>query len=140
MYQPPPTDQSTFESQAHYNLQATEDVEEDHGFEENKFPVEIPKRPNYRPKPLRWPFIVCVVALLSALMALVIFAKYKVDFVDNNLYIRHDNDHVKNARFSIKDHHDHVRDVRFNLVYSKRRGAINPPPWEITGDEHHFIV
>ncbi|TDZ49757.1 hypothetical protein CTRI78_v007884 [Colletotrichum trifolii] len=116
MYQPPPTDQSTFESQAHYNLQATEDVEEDHAFEEKKFPIEIPKRPNYRPKPLRWPFIVCVVALLTALMAL-----YKVEFVDNNLYLRHDNDHVKNARFHIKDHHDHVR---FNLVY-KRKPAGN---------------
>ncbi|KAL0944857.1 uncharacterized protein CTRU02_202744 [Colletotrichum truncatum] len=78
MYQPPPTDQSTFESQAQYNLQATEDVEEEqHSFEDRKkqYPVAFPKRPNYRPKPLRWPFITAMIVLLALLMGLVIFAR-----------------------------------------------------------------
>ncbi|WYZ44869.1 hypothetical protein EsH8_VIII_000185 [Colletotrichum jinshuiense] len=76
MHQPPPVDQSTFESHAQYNLQATEDVYDDHpDVEEKKHHAKIPKKPNYRPKPLRWPFIVCMVLLLSMLMGLVIFAR-----------------------------------------------------------------
>ncbi|KAF9880091.1 hypothetical protein CkaCkLH20_02045 [Colletotrichum karsti] len=77
MHQPPPADQSTFESQAQYNPQATEDVdEEQHSLEEKKrYAAEIPKRPNYRPKPLRWPFIAAMIALLGLLMVLVIVAR-----------------------------------------------------------------
>ncbi|KAK2059566.1 hypothetical protein LY76DRAFT_625760 [Colletotrichum caudatum] len=75
MHQPPPADQSTFESRAQYNLQATaDDDDEDEHYELEKVPPSIPKRPNYRPKPLRWPFIVCIVAILTVLMALVVYA------------------------------------------------------------------
>ncbi|KAK2038063.1 hypothetical protein LZ31DRAFT_609791 [Colletotrichum somersetense] len=75
MHQPPPAEQSTFESRAQYNLQATadDDDEEEH-YELEKVPPSIPKRPNYRPKPLRWPFIVCIIAILTVLMALVVYA------------------------------------------------------------------
>ncbi|KAK2729049.1 hypothetical protein CKAH01_10488 [Colletotrichum kahawae] len=76
MHQPPPTDQSTFESQAQYNLQATEDVDdEQHFVEEKKRPIQLPKRPNYKPKPLRWPFIAVVILLLGILMSLIIVAR-----------------------------------------------------------------
>ncbi|KAK1590273.1 uncharacterized protein LY79DRAFT_632641 [Colletotrichum navitas] len=75
MHQPPPADQSTFGSLAQYNLQATadDDDEEEH-YELEKIPPPIPKRPNYRPKPLRWPFIVCIIAILTVMMALVVYA------------------------------------------------------------------
>ncbi|WQF80706.1 hypothetical protein CDEST_05720 [Colletotrichum destructivum] len=97
MHQPPPADQSTFESRAKYNLQATEDAEEEEEerrqqqqqqqHQQNEWeddeadepkknaPPPIPRRPNYRPKPLRWPFIVCMVVLLSVLMGLVVYAR-----------------------------------------------------------------
>ncbi|KAF6788432.1 hypothetical protein CSOJ01_15027 [Colletotrichum sojae] len=93
MYQPPPADQSTFESQAQYNLQPTEDVEEEHILvgEKNQqqvyHAVEVPKRPNYRPKPLRWPFIACVIVLLSVLMALVIIARTTMPNSDSTAII-----------------------------------------------------
>ncbi|KAI8244217.1 hypothetical protein K4K55_005991 [Colletotrichum sp. SAR 10_96] len=72
MHQPPPADQSTFDSQARYNLQATEDVDDEQHFveEEKKRTIQLPKRPNYKPKPLRWPFITVVILLLGILMAL----------------------------------------------------------------------
>ncbi|KAJ0165913.1 hypothetical protein CTA2_9484 [Colletotrichum tanaceti] len=38
-------------------------------------PAPIPRRPNYRPKPLRWAFIVCMVVVLSVLMGLVVYAR-----------------------------------------------------------------
>ncbi|KAF4856991.1 hypothetical protein CGCSCA4_v000029 [Colletotrichum siamense] len=77
MHQPPPADQSTFDSQARYNLQATEDVDDEQHFveEEKKRTIQLPKRPNYKPKPLRWPFITVVILLLGILMALVIVAR-----------------------------------------------------------------
>ncbi|OHW98058.1 hypothetical protein CSPAE12_03238 [Colletotrichum incanum] len=75
MHQPPPADQSTFESRAQYNLQATDDFEEEHNELEKKRPPPVPKRPNYRPKPLRWPFIVCMIFVLSVLMGLVVYAR-----------------------------------------------------------------
>ncbi|KAK1855576.1 hypothetical protein CCHR01_01752 [Colletotrichum chrysophilum] len=76
MHQPPPADQSTFDSQARYNLQATEDIDDEQHFveEEKKRTIQLPKRPNYKPKPLRWPFITVVILLLGILMALVIVA------------------------------------------------------------------
>ncbi|KAF4421830.1 hypothetical protein CGGC5_v004549 [Colletotrichum fructicola Nara gc5] len=72
MHQPPPADQSTFDSQARYNLQATEDIDDEQHFveEEKKRTIQLPKRPNYKPKPLRWPFITVVILLLGILMAL----------------------------------------------------------------------
>ncbi|KAI8270192.1 hypothetical protein K4K58_011593 [Colletotrichum sp. SAR11_239] len=77
MHQPPPADQSTFDSQARYNLQATEDVDDEQHFgqEEKKRTIQLPKRPNYKPKPLRWPFIAVVILLLEILMSLVIVAR-----------------------------------------------------------------
>ncbi|KAF4834957.1 hypothetical protein CGCTS75_v002884 [Colletotrichum tropicale] len=77
MHQPPPADQSTFDSQARYNLQATEDVDDEQHFveEEKKRTTQSPKRPNYKPKPLRWPFIAVVILLLGILMSLVIVAR-----------------------------------------------------------------
>ncbi|OLN81040.1 hypothetical protein CCHL11_09410 [Colletotrichum chlorophyti] len=76
MHQPPPAEQSTFESQVQYNLQATEDFDEEQPeLEKKRYLVELPERPNYRPKPLRWPFIACMILLLSVLMGLVIFAR-----------------------------------------------------------------
>ncbi|KAJ3962590.1 hypothetical protein N0V92_000659 [Colletotrichum tropicale] len=74
MHQPPSADQSTFDSQARYNLQATEDVDAEQHFveEEKKRTIQLPKRPNYKPKPLRWPFITVVILLLGILMALTI--------------------------------------------------------------------
>ncbi|KAF4930746.1 hypothetical protein CGCVW01_v000880 [Colletotrichum viniferum] len=77
MHQPPPADQSTFDSQARYNLQATEDVDDEQHFvqEEKKRTIQLPKRPNYKPKPLRWPFIAVVILLLGILMGLVIVAR-----------------------------------------------------------------
>ncbi|EFQ33947.1 uncharacterized protein GLRG_09091 [Colletotrichum graminicola M1.001] len=75
MHQPPPADQSTFESRAQYNLQATaDDDDEDEHYELEKIPPPIPERPNYRPKPLQWPFIVCVIVILTVMMALVVYA------------------------------------------------------------------
>ncbi|KAF3800419.1 hypothetical protein GCG54_00014218 [Colletotrichum gloeosporioides] len=72
MHQPPPADQSTFDSQARYNLQATEDVDDEQHFveEEKKRTIQLPTRPNYKPKPLRWPFIAVVILLLGILMTL----------------------------------------------------------------------
>ncbi|KAK1969296.1 hypothetical protein LY78DRAFT_725842 [Colletotrichum sublineola] len=75
MHQPPPADQWTFESRAQYNLQATADDDDEERYElEKKVPPPIPKRANYRPKPLRWPFIVCMIVVLIVLMSLVVYA------------------------------------------------------------------
>ncbi|KAF0320372.1 hypothetical protein GQ607_012468 [Colletotrichum asianum] len=77
MHQPPPADQSTFDTQARYNLQGTEDVDDEQHFveEEKKRTIQLSKRPNYKPKPLRWPFIAVVILLLGILMSLVIVAR-----------------------------------------------------------------
>ncbi|EXF83860.1 hypothetical protein CFIO01_03883 [Colletotrichum fioriniae PJ7] len=76
MHQPAPARQPTLESQAQYNLQATEDIDEDQNeLDEKKHPPPIPKRPDYRPKPLQWPFIVCMILTLSILVGLVIYAR-----------------------------------------------------------------
>ncbi|KAK1973836.1 hypothetical protein LZ30DRAFT_827788 [Colletotrichum cereale] len=75
MHRPPPAEQSAFESRALYNLQATdEDIEEEQDELEKK-PPPIPKRPNYRPKPLQWPFIVSMIVVLMMLMGLVVYAR-----------------------------------------------------------------
>ncbi|KXH45929.1 hypothetical protein CSAL01_09157 [Colletotrichum salicis] len=88
MHQPPPARQSTFESQAQYNLQPTEDVGEDHNeLDEEKHPPPIPTRPDYRPKPLQWPFIVCMILILSIFVALVIYARNTMPNSDNTAVI-----------------------------------------------------
>lgn len=89
MHQPPPADQSTFDSQARYNLQATEDVDDEQDFiEEKKRTIQLPKRPNYKPKPLRWPFIAVVILLLGILMSLVIVARTTMPNSDSTATIQ----------------------------------------------------
>ncbi|OHF03011.1 hypothetical protein CORC01_01769 [Colletotrichum orchidophilum] len=76
MHQPTPARQSTFDSQAQYNLQATEDIDEDRNeLDEKKHLPPIPRRPDYRPKALHWPFIVCMILILSIFVGLVIYAR-----------------------------------------------------------------
>ncbi|KAI8309296.1 hypothetical protein K4K61_001875 [Colletotrichum sp. SAR11_59] len=88
MHQPPPADQSTFDTQARYNLQATEDADdEQHFVEEKKRTIQLPKRPNYKPKPLRWPFIAVVILLLGILMSLVIVARTTMPNFDSTATI-----------------------------------------------------
>ena len=62
-----------------YNLQATEDQEDDLNGE-NEPTTRKPavrrfgKPPNYKPTPLRWPFLTAVIALLFVAIALVVAA------------------------------------------------------------------
>ncbi|KAK1673557.1 hypothetical protein BDP55DRAFT_556074 [Colletotrichum godetiae] len=88
MHQPTPARQSIFKSQAQYNLQPTEDVDEDHNeLDKEKHPPPIPTRPDYRPKPLQWPFIVCMILILSILVGLVIYARNTMPNSDSTAVI-----------------------------------------------------
>lgn len=88
MHQTPPAIQPTFDSKAQYNLQATEDIDEYHnGLNEKNRPPPIPTRPNYRPKPLQWPFIACMILVLSILVGMVIYARNTMPNSDSTAVI-----------------------------------------------------
>ncbi|KAK7450873.1 hypothetical protein CaCOL14_007237 [Colletotrichum acutatum] len=88
MHHPPSAIQPTSESQARYNLQATEDIDEYHNeLDEKKHSSPIPTRPDYRPKPLQWPFIVCMILVLSVFVGLVIYARNTMPNSDSTAII-----------------------------------------------------
>ncbi|KAK1701747.1 uncharacterized protein BDZ83DRAFT_595907 [Colletotrichum acutatum] len=88
MHHPPSAIQPASESQARYNLQATEDIDEYHNeLDEKKHSSPIPTRPDYRPKPLQWPFIVCMVLVLSVFVGLVIYARNTMPNSDSTAII-----------------------------------------------------
>ncbi|KAK1480903.1 hypothetical protein CTAM01_14188 [Colletotrichum tamarilloi] len=88
MHQHPPAIQPTFDSQTQYNLQATEDIDEYHDeLGKKNRPPPIPTRPDYRPKPLQWPFIVCMILVLSILVGLVIYAQNTMPNSDSTAVI-----------------------------------------------------
>ncbi|KAK1531822.1 hypothetical protein CPAR01_11471 [Colletotrichum paranaense] len=88
MHQHQPAIQPTFDSQTQYNLQATEDIDEYHDeLGKKNRPPPIPTRPDYRPKPLQWPFIVCMILVLSILVGLVIYAQNTMPNSDSTAVI-----------------------------------------------------
>ncbi|KXH46877.1 hypothetical protein CNYM01_00723 [Colletotrichum nymphaeae SA-01] len=88
MHQPPPAIQPTSDSQAQYNLQATEDIDEYHNeLGEKNRPPPVPTRPDYRPKPLQWPFIVFMILVLSILVGMVIYARNTMPNSDSTAVI-----------------------------------------------------
>ena len=67
------------------------------GTEKARYPPLTGKRPNYRPTPLRWPFIACVAAIISVLIALVIVARERMPGSDADAQVtveRRDVPHV----------------------------------------------
>jgi hypothetical protein len=137
-----PPDASAYDYNTRYNLQATEDSEDTRQgdapasstalgapsgnegstgitSEKPRYPPLTGKRPNYRPTPLKWPFIACVAAAVSVLIALVVVARARMPNSDTTAKVTVDRRAVVVEREPLRVLVDR-RVVETRLMFSKR--------------------
>ncbi|KAH6893435.1 hypothetical protein B0T10DRAFT_510127 [Thelonectria olida] len=79
--QQPGLDAAAYEYDAQYQPQSSDERVWDDGIAKQPVPR---KAPNYKPTPLRWMFIACLILSIMALMALVVWAKLAMPDSDNS--------------------------------------------------------